>query len=216
MRVALRSDGAAEVRRAHLIWAHPRRDSLTARVVAALKEEAATRDIEVIELDLYRSGFDPVLREADEPDWADPDKAYSPQVVEMAASLAAADVAIVVFPVWWYGLPAMLKGYIDRVWNYGLVYGADKRLPWSSVRWVALVGGSQHNFEKRGHHTRLTELLVSGIAGYCGVQDSLVTYLYNTLGYEEHTDDLARHHQALIESCRSVVAGLRPSAVTAR
>lgn len=177
-------------------------------MVAALKDEAAANGIEVIELDLYRCGFDPVLREADEPDWADPGKVYSTEVVEMAASLAESETAIVVFPVWWYTLPAMLKGYIDRVWNYGLVYGADKRLPWSSLHWVALVGGSQRNFEKRGHHMRLAELLVDGIAGYCGVTDSRVTYLYNTLGYEEQTDDLAQHHRALLESARGVMAGL--------
>lgn len=212
MKVAQSAGHAPVVRCAHLIWAHPRRDSLTARVVAALKDEAASQGIEVIELDLYRSGFDPVLREADEPDWTDPKKAYSEQVMEMAASLTDAEVAIVVFPVWWYTLPAMLKGYIDRVWNYGLVYGADKRLPWSSVQWVALVGGSQRNFEKRSHHTRLAELLVDGIASYCGVTDSRVTYLYNTLGYEEEMDDLAGHHQTLIDRSRSVVTRILSAA----
>ena len=37
----------------------------------------------------------------------------------------------------------MLKGYLDRVWNYGLGYGPGGKLGGKKIRWVALVGGSQ-------------------------------------------------------------------------
>lgn len=171
-----------------------------------MKNEAAMRGLAVDELDLFRSGFSPVLQPDDEPAWGDPDKVYSVQVRKLAASLQEVDTLVVVFPIWWYSLPAMLKGYIDRVWNYGLLYGNGKRLPVNSIRWIALVGGAKSHFEKRGDHKYLEHLLNDGIAAYCGVEDSTVTFLYNAIGFEEETDDLAAHHQALIGQARSTIA----------
>lgn len=132
---------------AHIIWAHPRENSLTSQVVTALKAAAAEKEINVRELDLYRAGFDPVLREEDEPDFSNSDKPYSEQVYQLFDQMAGSDMAFVVFPVWWYSMPAILKGYVDRVWNYGLTYGNGKQLPYSSIRWIALVGGAQGKFE---------------------------------------------------------------------
>lgn len=51
-------------------------------------------------LDLYRSGFDPVLREDDEPDWNNPQKTYSPEVHRLFGELEDKDTLVLVFPVW--------------------------------------------------------------------------------------------------------------------
>ncbi|MCU1727678.1 NAD(P)H oxidoreductase [Pseudomonas sp. 7P_10.2_Bac1] len=192
----------------HIIWAHPRTDSLTARVVSGLKAEAQNNHMSVSELDLYRADFDPALHEADEPDWKDPAKTFSPHVMHLAESLPGVDHLVIVFPVWWYSMPAMLKGYIDRVWNYGLVYGGGKKLPVSSIRWIALVGGARGHFEKHQKHHYMEDLLNEGIAKYCGVENSSVTFLYNTIALEEDTDDLAKLHETLIDQARSVVSAL--------
>ncbi|WP_234272107.1 NAD(P)H oxidoreductase [Billgrantia zhangzhouensis] len=191
----------------HVIWAHPRHDSLTGRVVNAIMSEAQQQGMSTVELDLYRSGFDPVLGLEDEPDFSNPNKQYSHEVTRLAESLTGSDAAIIVFPVWWYSLPAMLKGYIDRVWNYGLFYGNGKRLPFSAIRWVALVGGGQTRFVREHKDRYMEDLLNNGIATYCGIENSTVTFLYNTLAYEEDAD-LSLHHQVLIDQARSVVREL--------
>jgi len=49
----------------YMIWAHPRTDSLTARVVEEMQGQAVEHGIKVTNLDPYRSNFDPVLAEAD-------------------------------------------------------------------------------------------------------------------------------------------------------
>ncbi|MGC6744074.1 NAD(P)H oxidoreductase [Escherichia coli] len=99
--------------------------------------------IQVTELDLYRRNFNPVMTPEDEPDWKNMDKRYSPEVHQLYSELLEHDTLVVVFPLWWYSFPAMLKGYIDRVWNNGLAYGDGHKLPFNKVRWVALVGGDK-------------------------------------------------------------------------
>jgi putative NADPH-quinone reductase len=194
--------------RVHLIWAHPRIGSLTSKVVEAIKNEATTQGIDIAELDLYRSGFNPVLQSEDEPDWANPAKIYSKEARCLAESLDGSVSLVLVFPLWWSSLPAMLKGYIDRVWNYGLVYGNGKSLPVSSIRWIALVGGAKKNFEDHKKDHYLEDYLNNGIASYCGVQDSTVTFLYNTIAFEEETSDLGKHHEALITQAKGVIIDL--------
>jgi putative NADPH-quinone reductase len=60
---------------------------------------------------------------ADEPDWNDREREYSAEVWAHMQRIDAADTMIVVFPIWWFGLPAILKGWVDRVWNCGFAYG---------------------------------------------------------------------------------------------
>lgn len=195
-----------------VIWAHPRHDSLTARAVAAIKSEAERLGFSISELDLYRSEFNPVLRTVDEPDFQSTTaRSYSDEVHELAGSLEGYSAAIIVYPVWWYSLPAILKGYIERVWNYGLLYGLGKKLPFDSIRWVALVGGGERRYVAEQWDVHMEKILSEGISQYCGVDDSTVTFLYNTLAYEEHEDDLAAHHVDLIDQAASVVRSLMPS-----
>lgn len=129
---------------------HPRHDSLTAHIADAIHQRAMERKIQVTELDLYRRNFNPVMTLEDEPDWKNMDKRYSPEVHQLYSELLEHDTLVVVFPLWWYSFPAMLKGYIDRVWNNGLAYGDGQKLPFNKVRWVALVGGDKESFVQMG------------------------------------------------------------------
>lgn len=168
----------------YFIWAHPRPDSLTAQVVGEMQSEAARQGYNVSSLDLYRSHFDPLLRGEDEPDWDNPQKTYSEEVHRLFNELEDKDTLVLVFPVWWYAFPAMLKGYLERVWNYGLAYGAGSGLKDKKIRWLALVGGSQSGFIKYGWEKNMTDY-INGSMAYLGVEDARIDFLYNTIGVEE-------------------------------
>ncbi|WP_329623653.1 NAD(P)H oxidoreductase [Streptomyces sp. NBC_01255] len=164
-----------------LVHAHPRSDSLTAQVAdlahARLKDEGGTVDV----LDLYAEGFDPVLRPADEPDWEDREKRYSPEVHAHMDRILAADDIVIVFPVWWMAPPAVLKGWIDRVWNYGFAYGRSKpRLAAKRMLWLALMGNPAEEIEHLGLSTVLDTQLRIGVSEYCGIKDSSVRIVYGT------------------------------------
>ncbi|GAB7036862.1 MULTISPECIES: NAD(P)H-dependent oxidoreductase [Catenuloplanes] len=120
---------------AHWIYAHPRRGSFNDRLFRAGIEELSTR-YDVATSDLNAQRFDPVLGERDLGDLA----AKPGNIAELAgeayaagrlpddvraeqAKLAAAELVVVQFPLWWYGPPAILKGWFDRVLTSGFAYG---------------------------------------------------------------------------------------------
>ena len=167
--------------RVHLVWAHPRENSLTSALVRKVNDSLVARGCDVDELDLYRSRFDPVLHEPDEPDWDDPAKTYSSEVEALVERVQKSNIVVVVFPLWWYALPAVLKGYLDRVWNFGRLYGDNAGAKPSTVVWVALAGLSREALDKRGHVDALTRQLDDGVAGYCEIGDSRTIVLCDTI-----------------------------------
>ncbi|MFG1997957.1 NAD(P)H oxidoreductase [Spirillospora sp. NPDC048911] len=182
-----------------LVVAHPRRDSLTAEVAGRTSQRLTGYDVDV--LDLYAEGFDPRLTPPDEPDWTDRDKVYSAEVREHMRRIDAADLIVVVFPVWWYGLPAILKGWIDRVWNYGFAYGRSKaRLGEKRMLWLGLAGESQESYAEHGLNDMLSRQLQIGISNYCGIEDVSVRFIYGTV--ENGSAALAAADNALAELTR--------------
>ena len=104
-----------------VIFAHPLGDSYAATlrdtVVAALEAGGHTVDL----CDLYQEDFDPTLSAQEWRDYentSENTRAVSRQVER----LRQAEGIIFVFPSWWYGMPAILKGYFDRVWLPGVAF----------------------------------------------------------------------------------------------
>jgi putative NADPH-quinone reductase len=104
-----------------LIHCHPRAESFSAalRDTARQALEAAGHQVEC--RDLYAEGFSPALNATEHRDYLDP--ASNPSdVADHVASLQRADALLLVYPTWWYGLPAMLKGWFDRIWAPGVAF----------------------------------------------------------------------------------------------
>lgn len=163
-----------------VVLAHPRSDSLTAAMAARAHDQLTAQGYTVDLLDLYAEGFDPSLQPVDEPDWADPTKTYSSEVQAHMLRVAAADVIVVVFPVWWYGLPAIAKGWVDRVWNQGFAYDPST-LGGKRMHWIGLAGASAAHFAAEGLDTVLDLQLRVGISKYCGITDATVHLVHDTL-----------------------------------
>ncbi|MGX9146764.1 NAD(P)H-dependent oxidoreductase [Mesorhizobium sp. 128a] len=104
----------------NVVYAHPLADSYQAslhkRVVRTLK----ARGDEVIDFDLYEMKFNPVMQ-PEERGHFDPSKIPTDLRVYIEA-LQWAEACVFCFPTWWSGMPAMLKGYFDRVWRPGVAY----------------------------------------------------------------------------------------------
>jgi NAD(P)H dehydrogenase (quinone) len=100
--------------RALVVYCHPKTDSFNAAVKDLVMEKLVAAGAEVRLTDLYRRGFAPVLTDAEWEGYLTcPTNADAVQ--QDVADLRWCDTLIFVYPTWWYGLPAMLKGWLDRV-----------------------------------------------------------------------------------------------------
>ncbi len=100
--------------RALVVYCHPKTDSFNAAVKDLVLAKLRAVGAEVRLADLYRCGFTPVLTDAEWEGYLTcPTNADA--VADDVADLRWCDTLIFVYPTWWYGLPAMLKGWLDRV-----------------------------------------------------------------------------------------------------
>jgi NAD(P)H dehydrogenase (quinone) len=117
-----------------LVYCHPVPESFCAALRDAAAETLRVRGWEVRLVDLYADGFQPVLSAEEHRvhrDRAPADPLLAPYV----EGLRWAEAILFVYPTWWYGLPAMLKGWLDRVWATDVAF----RLPGDGGRLVSLV-----------------------------------------------------------------------------
>ncbi|NIZ11336.1 NAD(P)H-dependent oxidoreductase [Pseudooceanicola sp. HF7] len=99
--------------RALVVYCHPRPDSFTGAIRDLVMSRLAGAGAELRQIDLYAEGFDPVMSGAENAAYLD----CSIGTDHMAAHVDAlgwCDTLIFIYPTWWYGLPAMLKGWLDR------------------------------------------------------------------------------------------------------
>ena len=107
--------------RVHVVFAHPSATSFASAIRDQVVRVLAAHGHEVDELDLYAAGFSPVLTPAE---WAAHVKggAHLAGVAAEVERLRKAEALVLLFPTWWFGMPAILKGWFDRVWAPGVAF----------------------------------------------------------------------------------------------
>ena len=135
--------------RALVIYCHPSEESLVAAVRDRVMAGLAAAGAEVRLTDLYADGFDPLFSAAERARHLEP--GTDPSISSYADDLRWCDTLVLVYPTWWAGQPAMLKGWIDRVWVNGVAWtlpdGANRLSP--SLRNVRrLVAVTTHGSSK--------------------------------------------------------------------
>jgi NAD(P)H dehydrogenase (quinone) len=106
-----------------LILAHPKADSFTAAAAATYAAACQELGHETIIRDLYRLGFDPCLKRAELPGPG----TFGPgaDVAAERALIGDCEVFAFFYPLWLNTPPAMLKGYMERVFGFGFAYGGE-------------------------------------------------------------------------------------------
>lgn len=99
-----------------VVRCHPEQQSFNAAMASAYCAEVRQQGHEVFVRDLYAMGFDPVLKSVER---AGPDRRTMPDVRDELDIIGGADVFVLVYPIWFGGPPAMLKGYLERVLGTG-------------------------------------------------------------------------------------------------
>jgi putative NADPH-quinone reductase len=104
-----------------VLFAHPVETSFSAALHAVTVEALVAAGHAVDDCDLNAEGFDPVLSRADRIEYHDVAVNRS-RVAPYVDRLLAAEALVLVFPVWNYGYPAILKGFFDRVFLPGVSF----------------------------------------------------------------------------------------------
>lgn len=126
-----------------VVYCHPNPQSYTHAVCQSVLAGLRASGCRVELVDLYQEKFDPVLVVNEEHRRRDLDKApYTERYRELVKNCAA---MVFVYPVWWGGFPAMLKGFIDRVFVSGLTYSFQGR-PRTAVLPEGLMKGKAAHF----------------------------------------------------------------------
>ena len=209
-------------RRALIVHAHSEADSFVAamrdRALHALEQQGW----EVDQSDLYAMGFNPVLSPDDFGPRSSSDhlvyaleqrNAYAagtlaPDITEEIRKVLSADLLVFTFPVFWFSVPAILKGWIDRVFISGPFYGGRRIYGaggLSGKRALAAfsLGGREHMFGPGSLHGQLeTGMLrhfLQGTLGYVGldVVEPFVAYHVPYISADARTELLDRLEQRL-------------------
>lgn len=180
-----------EGQRALIVSAHPEPTSFQAALRAAAVQELAAQGFEVQVSDLYAMGFQPVVDRGDfvgahdsgrlnvslEQRHAWQQGTLSPDIAEELRRLLAADLLLLMFPLWWFGLPAILKGWIDRVFVSGAVYGRTAvfdqgRLRGKRALVAVSTGAPEQAFGPASLNGEMAQILMPlhrGVLGFTGM-----------------------------------------------
>lgn len=170
-------------KRVLIVYAHPEPTSVTRQLAQVTVDTLEGQGHEVVQSDLYGMGWKAVFDGNDFPSRANPERlsfimesanAYSSgqqtaDVVEEQAKLSRADAVILLFPLWWFGVPAIMKGWIERVYAFGFGYGykdgtnshryGEGALKGKRALVAVCTGGPAADYGPRGINGSLDQLL---------------------------------------------------------
>ena len=160
-----------------IVTAHPESGALTHAIARRIGQAITASDAanRVTHADLVAEGFDPRFNMQDQALFRGTG-ATPADVAAEQARLEAADTLVLVYPLYWWSFPALLKGWIDRVFTQGWAYqdGADgkvqKKLQWLRVHLVGVGGAGADMIERRGYGAAMKTQIDMGIFDYCGAR----------------------------------------------
>ncbi len=193
-----------------IILVHPEAMSFNSQWAAASASACTTRGDTVIWSDLYRLDFLPAEGPTHYPDHDglfDPLKAQetaarsgglAPQIRAEIAKINQADRLLFHFPLWWFGPPAMLKGWFDRVLVHGALHDVDRRFDEGVCRgkkalFCVTTGSSKIESGPAGKEGNAQMLLwpLAYALRYCGFDVCKPVFAHNVHGYHTGASQLA-------------------------
>lgn len=191
-----------------LVYAQPESSSLTHHLVREAEKFFSQKTYSISHSDLYAMDWKAVMDDSDfinrkdksrlsfiqESGHAYFTKTLTKDIQAEHEKLINADAVIFIFPLWWYSMPAIMKGWIDRVWTYGLAYGyknAGNRHRYGEGAFqgkralLAInIGGAEVEYSSRGINGKLEDILfpiTHGTLFYTGMTVLPTFAIYNSV-----------------------------------
>lgn len=164
-----------------IIYAHPNPKSFNQAIKEIVEDKLKKAGNSLEVRDLYGIEFNPQLSGSDFATWH---QGKSPVDIKAEQDyIKNSDTLIFIHPIWWFNMPAILKGYIDRIFSYGFAYGVNESGPYGlltdkKVILINTTGGSEENYIKYGYNAALKKTIEDGIFGFCGMKVIMHKYFY--------------------------------------
>ncbi|CAO0789284.1 unnamed protein product [Mucor circinelloides] len=173
-----------------IVLAHPRENSLVYSIKDKFEQGLIDGGHQVTTLDLFKIGFDPVLRQEDEPQWDEEEQVFSEEVHREMERIDQHDAVVFCFPLYWSVMPAIMKGYLDRVFNFGYAHAHDRPITMKldKMFFMTTAGATKEALDKRNHVEFLNHYFNNVIAGYCHVKNSRVKIFDDSRSKKRATD----------------------------
>lgn len=152
-----------------IIYSHPNPKSFNHAIKETLKDALAASGHDVRIRDLYAIKFDPVLSATDFELMAQ--KKVAPDVKKEQEHVAWADAVFFIFPVWWDSMPAITRGYLDRVFSVNFAYTKDSKglLAGKKTAVICTFGAPKSVCEATGVFKAMDVTVGECLAGFCAM-----------------------------------------------
>jgi len=158
-----------------VVIAHPNPNSFNQAIKARLVAELEAQNHQVRVRDLYASGFDPVLSLEELQRYDSQEGDVPAEVKAEQDEILWADHLIFIYPTWWWSMPAMMKGYVDRVFVPGFAFSVDDQgirglLEGKKVWIIQTTGSDQAYIEENGLGKMIKTPIEIGLFNFCGIE----------------------------------------------
>ncbi len=156
-----------------IIYAHPDNGSLNHHLMQTIVEILQSKNQEIEIRDLYQLNFNPILSLEDLK--GQRMGKVADNVKQEQDYISWADHITFIYPIWWTGMPAIMKGFIDRVFSYGFAYRYDQGiqkglLTGKQTTVINTHGKSKTEYESIGMDKALSLTSDKGVFIYCGLE----------------------------------------------
>ncbi|WP_369138684.1 NAD(P)H-dependent oxidoreductase [Modestobacter versicolor] len=192
-----------------VVLAHPDPSSLTSAVAGQLENALRPSSVEVA--DLAAEGFDPRFTLADRRAYTDgadlPDDVRREQ-----RRLDRATDLVLVFPAFWWSMPALLKGWVDRVFVSGWAFdhsprdpgaGLQPRLQRLTTHLLPVAGADAGAYDRHGYEQALRTQVEHGIVEYCGSRRGCTAFVHDS-----EQDDRAATQRSVDAAVRAIATAV--------
>jgi NAD(P)H dehydrogenase (quinone) len=189
-----------------IVTAHPDADSLTNGIARRL--ERALQPGPVVVADLAAEGFDPRFTRADRHTYRVGGD-FAPDVAREHQRLEATVHLVLVFPVYWWSMPALLKGWIDRVFVNGWAFEVDasegmrRNLGALTIHLVPVAGDDAGLYERHGYDLALRTQIEHGVIDYCGSRRGATVFVHES--EQDDADARERAVDAAVHAIRRAI-----------
>jgi len=192
-----------------IVTAHPDPESLTHRAARRLEEVLGGDG--VTRADLAAEGFDPRFSANDREVYRGGGQADAAVRAEQERIDRHSDL-VLVFPVYWWSMPALLKGWIDRVFIAGWAFDYDEgrvapRLGDLTAHLLPVSGTDEESFARHGYTASFSTQIERGVVDFCGIRRGTTAFVWDSESTDR--DATTRGVETAATTIASAITGAR-------